>query len=378
MKIQKYILLCLLAMGCMTVGAQKKHTKTKAIAKPAAETPAQRLFQSMLPSTAKIMFIDSLVVSKHDFLSHVPLNPESGVLSLRNRVAGNDLLPLCQYENEFGDRRFFAEGDTTAMTLCAQSLLGRQWSVPTQLPGISIDDYLLQNFPFLASDGVTLYFSATGHNSLGGRDIFMTNFDSEKGEWYTPQNYGLPFNSSANDYLLAIDDIDTLGWLVSDRYQPHDSVCIYTFVPTSPRLDFTNDALSTKQLEQYARLTAISDTWTFGDRNAAITRRNEMLSRMKHGKKEVKSISFIVDDQTVITSLSQFKNAESRKLFDQLNQVGVLIQQTQASLEADRKKYQLGRNSELTTKILRQEKDLLRQRADYKMLEKKIRRSEKL
>jgi hypothetical protein len=92
----------------------------------------------------------------------------------------------------------------------------------------------------------------------------------------------------------------------------------------------------------------------------------------------VKSISFIVDDQTVITSLSQFKNAESRKLFDQLNQVGVLIQQTQASLEADRKKYQLGRNSELTTKILRQEKDLLRQRADYKMLEKKIRRSEKL
>lgn len=103
-----------------------------------------------------------------------------------------------------------------------------------------------------------------------------------------------------------------------------------------------------------------------------------MLSRMKHGKKEVKSISFIVDDQTVITSLSQFKNAESRKLFDQLNQVGVLIQQTQASLEADRKKYQLGRNSELTTKILRQEKDLLRQRADYKMLEKKIRRSEKL
>ncbi len=92
----------------------------------------------------------------------------------------------------------------------------------------------------------------------------------------------------------------------------------------------------------------------------------------------MKSISFIVDDQTVITSLSQFKNAESRKLFDQLNQVGVLIQQTQASLEADRKKYQLGRNSELTTKILRQEKDLLRQRADYKMLEKKIRRSEKL
>lgn len=48
----------------------------------------------------------------------------------------------------------------------------------------------------------------------------------------------MPFNSTANEYLLAIDDYDTLGWLVTDRNQPADSVCIYTFEPTSIRKDF--------------------------------------------------------------------------------------------------------------------------------------------
>ncbi|MDO4994963.1 MAG: hypothetical protein Q4E32_08170 [Bacteroidales bacterium] len=377
MNIWKYILLGFLALGSTTAGAQKKHPKAKVVTKTMTETPAQRLFQSMLPSTAKVMFIDSIVVGKRDFLSHVPLNSESGMLTARSHVVGNDMQVLTQYENEFGDRRFFAEGDTAATVLRSQSLLGGQWSSSASLPGISTDDYLFQNFPFLASDGVTLYFSATGHNSLGERDIFMTNFDSDKGEWYAPQNYGLPFNSSANDYLLAIDDLDTLGWLVSDRYQPHDSVCIYTFVPTSTRQDFTNDGLSPKQLEKYARVAAIRDTWPFGNRDAAIARRNEMLQRMKKGKNVVKGNSFVVDDQTVITSASQLKNAESRKLFDQLSQVDELIRQTEASLEADRMKYQSGKNTELNAKILRQEKDLLKQRADYRMLEKKIRRAEK-
>ena len=85
------------------------------------------------------------------------------------------------------------------------------------------------------ADGVTLYFAAQGVNSMGGYDIFMSTFDLDKGVFYSPENIGLPFNSTANDYLLAIDDINHLGWLVTDRRQPEDKVCIYTFVPTASR-----------------------------------------------------------------------------------------------------------------------------------------------
>ncbi|MFR5270404.1 MAG: hypothetical protein ACLTGI_07025 [Hoylesella buccalis] len=56
----------------------------------------------------------------------------------------------------------------------------------------------------------------------------MTLFNSEDGTFYKPENYGLPFNSTANDYVLAIDDMYALGWLVSDRYQPEGkSVHLY-------------------------------------------------------------------------------------------------------------------------------------------------------
>ena len=47
--------------------------------------------------------------------------------------------------------------------------------------------------------------------------------------FYIPDNYGLPYNSTANDYFLAIDERNNLGWLVSDRYQPEDKVCILYF-----------------------------------------------------------------------------------------------------------------------------------------------------
>ena len=45
MEMQKYIIVGLLALSCVTVGAQKKRPKAKVVAKPETETPAQRLYQ---------------------------------------------------------------------------------------------------------------------------------------------------------------------------------------------------------------------------------------------------------------------------------------------------------------------------------------------
>ena len=64
---------------------------------------------------------------------------------------------------------------------------------------------------------------------LEGFDIYTTRLDVDNGGFYIPDNYGLPYNSTANDYFLAIDERNNLGWLVSDRYQPEDKVCIYIF-----------------------------------------------------------------------------------------------------------------------------------------------------
>ena len=114
----------------------------------------------------------------------------------------------------------------------------------------------------LASGSTTNLCKATANSTeMGGYDIFMSTFDLDKGVFYSPENIGLPFNSTANDYLLAIDDINHLGWLVTDRRQPEDKVCIYTFVPTASRQGFEDTNLTNVEIERYSRILSIADTW---------------------------------------------------------------------------------------------------------------------
>ncbi len=374
-KIQAWILTALL-LAAVPAGAQKRNTtvKGKAVATMKIKTNSnggRQLFNTLLPATAKVMFIDSVVVAKNDFLSHIPLNAESGKLSVKSRKS-KDI--LAQYETELGDRRFYALGDTASTALYMQTKVGNDWGQQSCLADISDEDYHWQNHPFLCADGITLFFSATGPNSVGRRDIFMTSYDNDKDEWLQPQNYGLPFNSTANDYLLAIDDLDTLGWLVSDRHQHADSVCIYTFVPTQVRKNFAADNLSTAQLEHYAQIHSIADTWVFGDRKAALRRRDAMMARAKVAKKHV-TTSFIFNDNTLITDEKQLKSPMARNLFRQWVELNNMIDDTRRSLDHNRELYARGQRT-LAQDILSKEKDLKQQLTDLHNVAKKLRQAE--
>lgn len=370
------ILLSLVTLFPYAVSAQRKGKNVKA-KRPAAVamSPGQKIFKSMLSSTAKVMFIDSVVVEKDNFLSMLPLNSESGHLSIANPK--EDLVnQMAVYQNDFGDRRIIAKGDSSNSALYTQTMLGNKWSKAASMSGIDNSLYKLQNYPFLAADGVTLFFSAEGEESMGGRDIFMSTFDSDNSEWYKPQNYGLPFNSTDNDYLLAIDDVDTLGWLVTDRHQPEGKVCIYTFVPTEVRQNFDDDDLDDSELTSFARIVSIKDTWQFGNRNAALARRDKMLKRLNEKNVQDNAIWFAIDDKTVITSPQQFKSDESRKLYKQTEELRKMIKQTETELDNYRKSYHEGNHS-LSDKILKAEKEQEQQQTDLYSLEKRIRNIER-
>ena len=368
----RYSLLILLLLFVVSASAQ--HRKKVIVKKSRISTSAisNRLYETLLQSTAKIMFIDSIVVDKNSFLAAIPQPKELGSITLR---PGRPY--LTQYQNELGDRKLLAEGDTSETVLRMQTALGNSWGEPTTLKGINNKEFLLQNFPFLAADGITLFFSAEGEYSMGGRDIFMTSFDSDKGAWLQPQNYGLPFNSPANDYLLAIDDIDTLGWLVTDRRQPEGKVCIYTFVPTAVRQNFEADGLSAAILRTYADITSIKDTWKFGNRQAAMERLKAMKNRMDAQFID-ESIYFVVNDSRVVRNIAEFQFNESRKLYQQLVEIKQMILDKERHLNKQRLQFERDSSSRssLRQSILEGERALQRQRTDLIMVEKKIRNIE--
>lgn len=78
------------------------------------------------------------------------------------------------------------------------------WSKATNL-GPTINTEYDEDAPFMHPDGVTMFFSSNGHNTMGGFDIcFSVLADSG---WYPPQNMGYPINTTDDDifYVMSTD-----------------------------------------------------------------------------------------------------------------------------------------------------------------------------
>lgn len=74
-----------------------------------------------------------------------------------------------------------------------------RWSKPTNL-GPMINSCVNDYSPFLAADGVTLYFSTAGISGYGLEDIFVaTRLDDTWTNWSEPQNLGSKLNSASSD-----------------------------------------------------------------------------------------------------------------------------------------------------------------------------------
>ncbi len=391
MKKINIILALLLTLSPITEANAQRKTNKKTAVKTAAKTqranssettkqPSDvnvKMFESMVPSTAKLMFIDSVVVDKKDFLNSLPLNKESGKLTYFNSFFNaNKEVNTTVYVNEFNNRSYYAEGDSTQSSIYTIDKLGNKWSIPVKISEITTD-YQNPDYPFLCSDGVTLFFGAKGPKSMGGYDIFMTRYNGDDGTWYEPENYGLPYNSTANDYLLAIDDYDQLGWLVTDRRQEEGKVCIYTFVPTSPRQNFESDDLTNKQLNSFARILKIEDTWQFGNREAALKRVEDLKKRNTQDKKATSNINFVINDNVTYHSISEFKSPAAREKYKQLVALQDKYNQNIATLQQLRDNYAKNRTKDLAKDILFYEKEVEQQAARIKDLKKIIREQER-
>ena len=372
MKYIKYYFLFFMILSSTISLANRK--KKNIIAKPKTQPAVSinKLYESMLQSTAKVMFIDSVVVDKEQFLQAISLPSDLGQIKFRPNSSY-----LLEYQNELDDRKFIADGDTAITLLKTQTATGKSWSLAEKLPGLDNKEYLLQNYPFLASDGITLYFSADGPSSMGGRDIFMTSFDSDKGIWLQPQNYGLPFNSPANDYLLVIDDLDSLGWLVTDRRQPEGKVCVYTFVPTSVRQNFEVDGLNNAMLKSYADIKSIKDTWKFGNRQTAMLRLKNIRTKIRKQQNK-NNINFIINDKQIISSIDDFKSDESRKLYKQLVEIKQIITEEEHQLQKQRIQYESDSSmrEKLYPIIIKEEQLIQKQKLEQIAIEKRIRNIE--
>lgn len=78
------------------------------------------------------------------------------------------------------------------------------WSKPLNL-GPDINTAANDYSPFLAADGITLYYSTSGLSGYGKEDIFVSRrLDDTWTHWSEPMNMGQPINSSESDSRFSI------------------------------------------------------------------------------------------------------------------------------------------------------------------------------
>ena len=174
--------------------------------------------------------------------------------------------------------------------------------------------------------------------------------------------------------MCVVDDIDSLGWLVTDRHQESGKVCIYTFIPSDERWS-DDENISEEKLKSVAMLRSIKDTQY--DRkllDESLRRMNTHTSsdKARHG------FRFVINDDAVYTDINDFKSDTARGLFLKLMQLNDRQADIEKKLPTLRKGYRSkGKGVDRKT-ILKMEEDLENIMIQKKNLEKKIRNAENL
>lgn len=91
--------------------------------------------------------------------------------------------------------------------------------------GFPVNSELDEVTPFMHEASSTLFFSSSGHNSIGGLDVYKSLYDKENYSFNTPVNLGLPINSSKDDAYLIWDSKLSQGYFSSDREPCADGHC---------------------------------------------------------------------------------------------------------------------------------------------------------
>ena len=286
----------------------------------------------------KVMFVDSVVVAKDKFLSAYRLGGEcGGIDATRNMLGGNSSAEGTAYRTEMRDKIYYSDIDdygTMQVYMCYKML--DDWSKPVMLDGLPGGD---NNYPFILSDGVTIYFANNNPSGLGGYDIYVTRYNSDTDRYLTAQNVGMPFNSTANDYMMVIDEVNGLGWFATDRNQPEGMVCVYTFVPSESKQYYKYKEDSFEDIRKAAQIHSIASTQTDEEALGKATQALFKLGLNLGDEGKGRDFTFVVDDFTDYHSLADFKNDEARQLYSDWVAKQETLEKLGKELEEKRERY---------------------------------------
>ncbi|MCD4732222.1 MAG: OmpA family protein [Bacteroidales bacterium] len=126
-----------------------------------------------------------------------------------------------------------------------------RWQDPMNI-GATINTPYDEEGVYITPDGKNLYFSSKGHNSMGGFDIFKSEF--KDGKWSNPVNMGYPINTPDDDVFFTMAASGQRGYYSSKKQDGFGGRDLYiiTFLGTAKPMVLNTENLQFAYLEKSA------------------------------------------------------------------------------------------------------------------------------
>ncbi len=134
------------------------------------------------------------------------------------------------YYSSYGE-----DGLTGKDIYTASKLPNGTYSAPQKLP--IVNTAFDEDYPYLHPNGNSLYFSSKGHNSMGGYDIFRSDYNEESNTWTTPVNLEFPINSPDDDFLFVTDSLGQTAFFSTGRQSPPGKIDVLKIKTERPPID---------------------------------------------------------------------------------------------------------------------------------------------
>ncbi len=322
--------------------------------------------QSMMRNVELITVIDSVSISKNQFLEHLKLTEGGGAFN-NYGFSVTDSLPLSSFTNGMRSYRLLTLQDSLGITgIVEQSRIGNHWSDPKRIESISSDEN--ENFAFLRQDGISLIFAReNGSDGIGGYDLYMARRELDNDNYLPPTILGMPFNSPYNDYVLAYDEEKSIGYLVSDRFCTPGFVCLYTFIPNEKFKPIETDE-PTEIIRRASWLSVVQKQTEEADKPLATRQSSPQYD-----------FTFPLGNGLIYRQWSDFNNPSAQHLYRQSLELNDTISFLKENLQQLRKQYGQSSPEEkagLKPEILSKEKHLEENLSAYNKLIKQVRNLE--
>lgn len=319
-----------------------------------------------LRGTDHVVVVDSVVVDKQTFLAAYNISDEMGKVAMTNKGR------TTEFTTQLGNKVYASEPDKESLQLYTYYLENGRRTEKKLVEGLDVDGDI--NYPFLMSDGSTLYFAARSSEGLGNYDLYITRYDYDEDKYYRAESLGFPYNSYANDYMIVVDEERHIGWFASDRYQPEGKVCIYTFIPNSSRhpYDYENDPLA--EIITAAKLRPIKATWTKENETA----RQQALMTLKKASQSDKQqtnyeFTLVINDQKTYHFYREFRSPQAKLQCKEWMDKSAQLKEVGKKLQTQRDSYRKSKgNKEQLLKLEQQYERLLQETAEAEKLTRNL------